>query len=835
MFNEAVNRFFGYKPKNPYWALTALYLRKIHQLKIIENYTGDPIDVIAPVADENILAGYEWKSERSARTPLRTLSIVGNLSSNERLRHIFYIFEEDAKSRNIQRSGFSSQDKKQWDPVFLLEFVSSLLQADDTWFEESFNGLFDKVVQRCFYLERYDIYSQPGELTQLVKHLMGENVGKVYDPFAGVASFALALPKGARYIGEEIHPLVTAVGNLRILANDIDGEVLTENSINDRDYDADILVSTPPFHLRVETEEFPWGKRYGERNDACSFLLKKCLFAGKRGIVTAEGDFNISHRLRDFRKLLVEDGVIDTIISLPPNIFDMTGVKTCLFVLNPNHTHKGTVRIVDASELYETSGRKNILKVKEIVSLLNTQGEKNILVPVDDIKANNYILSPEFYLKHDIQVPEGASLYRFSELVEYVPNETIDKERGKEEGEILNLIHRDNPNYLKIYRPGSDFQYQPLPLKVNVITHDCILINAFMRKWKGILVEPEGKRLFAPPSWRQFKIKDVNLILPQYLVLQLYQPYLERQIQCSTLNVPTLSLLHALIIVPSIEQQRREIERYQESLIGKLGLELTAEKGKTDDFLAKEMRIRRHTLLNAMQGIVSGMSVLKNFVDNKTGPFEKTEIVAPRKQMSMESLIDKVNNNLDRVVNLITDLMDLGSYGAPEEINISDFCNEYEKRYVETDSFEIVWPNNKDVENNLVEREKLNVSFSRKELYTVFDNIISNANKHGFYGRENGNNIILVEFEPVVDNDSEYVAIRFLNNGISLPSDIAPATLFEWGRKSSRSDGTGVGGWHIRQIVKHFGGEVEVSNLENDDRGFSVAYEIKLPATTLKI
>lgn len=829
IFNEAVNKFFGHNPANPYWVLIALYLRKNHQIEIMEDYMGDHVNVIAPVAYENDITDYEWKSECGSRNQLRTLSIVGNLSSNERLRHIFNIFEEDAKSRNIPRSGLSTSDKKQWDPIFLLDFVSSLLLLDHKWLKDNFNELFDKMVQRCFFLERYDIYSQPNELTLLVRHLMGDNVGKVYDPFAGVASYALTIPKGARYIGEEIHPLVTAIGNLRIMANDIDGEVLNESSLNDRDFDADIIVSTPPFHLPVETEKFPWSKRYGKENDACSFLLKKCLFTRKRGIITTVGKFNFNPASRHSRKILVEADIIDTVISLPPNIFDRTGGKTYVYVLNPDHDHKGSVRFVNATDLFTVSQRKNILDVDGIISLLNKPGEKNTNVAIDEIEANNYILSPEFYLKPQIEVPHGASLIRMGELVDYVSPKTISKERGELEGEILILRNQDNINYLKIYRPGSDTKKEPLPARANEISQNCILVNAIMSKRTGIVVEPDGKKIFAPPLWRQFVVKDESKILPQYLVLQLYQPYFESQMLTGPINLSATQILNALIIVPSIERQRREIENYQEKLIGNLGLEIISERDRKEDVLAKEMRIRRHTLLNAMHGIVSGMSVLKNFIDNKNQPFEKTEIVAPRKQMSMETLVNKVNQNLDRVVNLITDLMDLGSYGPAEVINISEFCNEYERRYVESDNFKIVWPNNTDVESNLVEREKLNVSFSRKELYTLFENIISNADKHGFYHRKNGNNVIRIEFEPIVNDGSECVSIRFLNNGIPLHSDIGSEVIFEWGRKSSRSTGNGIGAWHIRQIVEHYGGGVEVSNLEDDERGFTVMYEVKLP------
>lgn len=803
-FNEILHRFFGQNPANPYWALIALYLRKNHKLL--------PPDAYAT---------------RQA--------LMAALAPNERLQQIYRVLEAEGAVKRERDAGGEASPSSRWAPGALLELASSLLLIDDEWLQENFNELFDKVVQRCLYMERYDIYTQPRELTQLAKHLMGNDAGRVYDPFAGVASYALAIPEDAHYIGEEIQPLVAAIGNLRLMANGVEGIEVNESSINDRDFDADIIVSTPPFNLPVEVENFSWGARYGRKNDACSFLMKKCLFGGIRGIIAVAGNFNYSPRLRDCRQMLVDADYIDTIISLPPDIFDKTGVKTCIYVLNPAHSHKGTVRFVDASGLCSRLERKNVMNVGEIISLLETPGEKNAEVALDVIQANKYILAPEYYLKPDVTVPEGATLMRLSELLEYIVPTRSSNEDGLAKGEYLNLNNRDNTNHIQIYRPGHDFEKGLLPMHSQKVSRNCILIPAIMSKWKGIVVQTEGQTVYVPFSWRQFAVKDEQMILPQYLVLQLYQPYFERQVQSSSVNVPDSLLLNASVIVPSIEQQRRELEQYQEGLIGTLGLELTAEKGRKADLLAQEMRIRRHTLLNAMDGIVSGMWVLKSFIDNKNEPFEKTDIVAPRKQMTLEELVNKVNGNLERVVNLITDLTNLGSYGEPEDISIAEFCNEYETRHVGTNDFEIVWPNNRDVAHNLVEEEKLHVSFSRNELYTVFDNIISNACKHGFYGREGESNVIRIEFEPVVNEDMEYVYIRFLNNGNPLHSDINPASVFEWGRKSSRSTGTGVGGWHIKQIVDHYGGEVEISNLENDERGFTMMYEIKLPTATTKI
>lgn len=838
IFNEAVSKFFGHNPSNPFLALIALYLRKKHQIEIVENYTGNPCDVIASIDDEDIIAPHGKEGEAPGNGK-RRLSVIGNLSTNDRLRNIFNIFEEEAKPFSSKRTGNIFKLRTQREPISFLEFVSSLLNIDDRWFQENFNELFDNVVHRCYFMEAFGIYNQPSELTQLARYLIGDNVRKVYDPFAGIASFALAIPKGARYVGEEINPLVAAIGNLRIMANDIEGEVRYESSVNDKDFDSDIIVSTPPFHLRIKPGEFSGDTKYGRRNDACSFLMKKCLVKGKRGIITTTGSFNTDVLLRDCRKLLVDADFIDTIISLPSNIFDRTGVKTYLYVLNPDHTHKGTVRFVDASDLYISSGRKNKLKAGEIIPLLNNPDDRSVDVAIDEIKATDYILTPEFYLKPQIEVPEGASLMRLADLVEFVPPKRIRKERDEIEGEMLNLRNQDFANHLKIYRPGSGFIREVLPTLVNEIRQNCILIPSIMNIRKGIVVEPEGKTLFAASLWRQFIVRNEHLILPQYLVLQLYQPYFEKQIMSSALNVPRSMLLNASIFVPPLEQQRREIEQYQEALISKLDLKVSQGTTRREKMIEEELRVRRHAILNKLQNSLIGLQLLDDFVKEQEGRFDRNSEVVEGTEITVGGLVNQLHHDMHRIVDLADKLTEVESYGTAEIINISDFCNEYERNNRDFVGCNFSWPNNKDIDEGRENRDNLNIWFSKNDLTMIFENVIDNALRHGFgikgkdaSGLKSGSALgtIRIEFErTVLEDKTPVVAVRFLNNGKPLPSNMNTTSVFEWGKGGGENFGSGIGGWHIKRLAEHFGASVSVRNLDSHDRGFNVEYELIFP------
>ena len=134
------------------------------------------------------------------------------------------------------------------------------------------------------------------------------------------------------------------------------------------------------------------------------------------------------------------------------------------------------------------------------------------------------------------------------------------------------------------------------------------------------------------------------------------------------------------------------------------------------------------------------------------------------------------------------------------------------------------------ITNNLDGYDKespdLLIRFSQRDLEFVFENIISNAKRHGFTDAQRKDYVVRIEFGNFIDADGmEKVYIRFFNNGNKLPSGMNPQKVFDWGV----GNGSGLGGWHLKRIVEHFGGSITFQEIENSIDGYSVEYEIIVP------
>jgi type I restriction enzyme M protein len=114
---------------------------------------------------------------------------------------------------------------------------------------------------------------QPKEVTKLVVGLANLNkYAKVYNPFAGLASYCIDLKKNKYYYGQELMESTWALGMLRLLAHNKSRNVYYSSSNSIENFEGniiynsadsidfwpenkkfDLVVSTPPFKVRIKS------------------------------------------------------------------------------------------------------------------------------------------------------------------------------------------------------------------------------------------------------------------------------------------------------------------------------------------------------------------------------------------------------------------------------------------------------------------------------------------------------------------------------------------------------------------------------------------------------
>lgn len=104
-------------------------------------------------------------------------------------------------------------------------------------------------------------------------------------------------------------------------------------------------------------------------------------------------------------------------------------------------------------------------------------------------------------------------------------------------------------------------------------------------------------------------------------------------------------------------------------------------------------------------------------------------------------------------------------------------------------------------------------NFDEMLLRIMFDAILENARRHGFGKVDNDNN--LVKVHTGLSDDGKSIVITICNNGCALPDGFTLQKFVTKGITIGSSGNTGIGGYHIYQIVKRHHGKLGVYSNEH--------------------
>lgn len=278
--------------------------------------------------------------------------------------------------------------------------------------------------------ERTDGFATPECLVDLAQHLLRCQSGEqVADIGCGTGTFIINTHMSvsdSEFVGYEINSSRYLIAMMR-------SELLGENiTIHLQDvFDlADDLTEMPKFDKIFSN--YPFGmrlrnlgssgkyleqleQRYPDISKATSSdwvfnaLLCDLLKDGGKavGIMTNGGTWNGIDLA--MRKHFVEAGLVECVISMPAKMFGGTGIPTSMIVLS--HENQ-SVRLVDASEIYQQGRRQNEFSaedIEKIVSATQTDGENSKLISLDELRNNEYSLNLSRYRDNDVQYENGVA------------------------------------------------------------------------------------------------------------------------------------------------------------------------------------------------------------------------------------------------------------------------------------------------------------------------------------------------------------------------------------------------------------------------------------------
>jgi len=308
-----------------------------------------------------------------------------------------------------------------------------------------------------------EFYTPRPVIKFIVKVVNPDIKDKILDPFVGSGGFLIEAYKHitkklgrsmtkkeyeklqtSTFYGIEKKPLPYLIGTMNLILHGLlKPNIVRRNTLQEdvhnvsEDNKFSIILTNPPFggeENKNVQNNFLYPIQATEAL-ALQYIMRKLADNGRVGMVLPEGQIMFgSGKFMEIRKELLEKFNVTAIVSLPQGVFTSmgAGVKTCLlfFQKDGNPTKeiwyyeiegKFTKKQIIKPEHFEDALKK--IKTREI-------SENSWIAPIDEIKNNNYDLTPKNpNKKEEFEFIEPKELLNEIETIDYEVDKIIKEVR----------------------------------------------------------------------------------------------------------------------------------------------------------------------------------------------------------------------------------------------------------------------------------------------------------------------------------------------------------------------------------------------------------------------
>lgn len=230
-----------------------------------------------------------------------------------------------------------------------------------------------------YFKQKGIFYTQP-ELAILLKSYVGFEPKEIYDPTCGDGALLNCFGDNVTKFGQEINEDQLEIARQRLVNfTGFCGDTLKNPAFLDKKFDC--ILANPPFSIKWEPNindvRFNQCPALPPQSKAdFAFLLHILYYLSDNGIAVTLNFPGILYRGNKesiIRQWFVDNNFIERIVNIPPNTFVDTKISTVLIILKKNKTNTDII--------FE-----------------DKQLKKERVVPIEEIKQNNYNLSTNIYI-----------------------------------------------------------------------------------------------------------------------------------------------------------------------------------------------------------------------------------------------------------------------------------------------------------------------------------------------------------------------------------------------------------------------------------------------------
>ena len=320
----------------------------------------------------------------------------------------------------------------------LIEHMSKIKVGNNNYSADVMGDSYEFLIKKFADMSKKNAgeFYTPRSIVKLLIMLLAPKAGEtVYDPACGTGGMlieAIRYMNGdkatyGRIYGQEKNLATSAIARMNLFLHGAkDFKVLQGDTLRSPHFlergslkTFDCVVANPPFSLKNwGADQFSsdiygrniWGTPSDSNGDYAwlQHMIKSMdQKKGRCAVVLPQGVLFRSGKEGEIREELVKSDKLECIITLTSGVFYATGVSACILFLNneKEHTHKGRICMIDASNIYTAQRAQNIMTeadIQKVFSLYQAYEKKQdyvSIVSIADIEKNGYTLAINNYIE----------------------------------------------------------------------------------------------------------------------------------------------------------------------------------------------------------------------------------------------------------------------------------------------------------------------------------------------------------------------------------------------------------------------------------------------------
>ena len=727
------------------------------------------------------------------------LSLV--LGTIEEVKSITPLEKFDAVIGMIKVSEFSEGEYLRWYDYFLEELTAK-------------NKLFS-------------LFSAPETFATLVDAFLLKGDNKIFNPFGGIMRLATDMERYVAMDACEINCDVWALGMLRVELSGYTDKISYSNrnieSWTSKQYDA--IVAMPPFNAKIQMKQPSSFVRSNSPEEMENVAISRFV-----GSTTPDGCcitfvspsvlWSVGEKAR-MREWATKNRFVDTIILLPKNLLASTNIPVVCLVLRKKSLHKDGVRMIDASDLFTNHHYKNYLSIGDIMNVYHKDSDKvSATISFEQIEENDFSWNVADYLNQkEVDCPDGYTLARIEDIIHF-PD--VKRSTDYHSGNVIHISDLSD-DWTRPYVDVEAIDRKEALRGCAMVTEDAVLLST-IRTLKPSIVKASA---------------DKPVFVNQNILVAIPNEGIDAEYLCMVLaktDIPTIGmgaphisktrLLRQQIAYPSLEQQRSTYQEARHAAmleqVKSLHLEEVLDRRIAD--FSNEIRSRKHDMMPHLRQLSSARKNLWYYLTHKEQFSEEEFLGGMREEvLNQEMAIESLSS-------LLSIFTRESKFGEPEVVNIDRYLME---NYFDGDNYTVDFDTDykalanygfdiPDVYLNFDYSkgfkafheacpdyvEGINVHIALDDLKRLCDNIVFNAIRHGF--TDPSRKDYSIDIQLTVDQERDMFQIDFVNNGNPLPKGLDKLRYGLKGEKAGVTAGTGEGGYIVRSITEHYGGDYDI-------------------------